>query len=90
MVVAVVSPPVGPRQRVSLLLNRAAGPAAAFVVPAGPHPAETDTFAFNTANLPGGPVPPGVYLARVRVDEAESRLDADASGKFTNPIVTIP
>jgi hypothetical protein len=86
-ITAVVSPPVGPSQQVSLLLNGTGGPGA-FVLPAQPHPAETDTFTFNIANLPGGS-PPGVYLARIRVDGAESRLDVDASGNFTGPTVTI-
>jgi hypothetical protein len=87
-IIAVVSPPVGPQQQVSLLLNEAAAPAAAFLLKAGPHPAETDTFVFNVANLPRAS-PPTVYLARIRVDEAESRLDADASGRFIGPTVTI-
>jgi hypothetical protein len=87
-ITAVVSPPVGPRQQVSMLLNGTGSPAAAFLLAAAPHPAETDTFVFNVAKLRGGS-PPGVYLARIRVDEAESRLNVDASGKFFGPTVTI-
>jgi len=95
IVVAHVSPLVGPRQQVSLLLNQfdgspPAGPAPpAFSLPADPHDTETDTFVFNTTNFPGGTIPPGNYLARVRVDDAESLLETDPSGKFAGPIVML-
>jgi hypothetical protein len=99
--VAVVSPPVGPEQQVSLVLNQLTGspPSGpqAFLLPADPHDTETDTFSFNTTfpdPSPSDPtktvsVPQGTYLARVRVDTAESRLTVDSSGAFDGPQVTI-
>jgi hypothetical protein len=97
--VAVVSPRVGPQQQVSLVLNQLTGspPSGpqAFLLPADPHNSETDTFSFSTTFPdPSDPtktvsVPPGTYLARVRVDTAESRLTVDASGTFNGPQVTI-
>jgi len=91
---AIVSPRVGPQQQVSLVLNQLAGspPAGpqAFVLPADPHDAETDTFSFSTTFPNGSAVPSGPYLARVRVDTAESRLTVGASGTFNKPSVTIP
>jgi Pvc16 N-terminal domain len=97
--VAVVSPTVGPRQQVSLVLNQLAGSPPtgplAFVLPADPHDTETDTFSFSTLFPdPSDPtktvsVPNGIYLARVRVDTAESRLSVDASGTFNGPLITI-
>jgi hypothetical protein len=98
---AVVSPPVGPQQQVFLVLNQLTGspPSGpqAFLLPADPHDTETDTFSFNTTfpdPSPSDPtntvsVPQGTYLARVRVDTAESRLTVDASGTFNGPHVTI-
>jgi len=35
-------------------------------------------------------VPAGTYLARVRVDAAESLLTLDASGAYNGPLITIP
>jgi hypothetical protein len=97
--VAVVSPSVGPQQQVFLVLNQLTGspPSGpqAFLLPADPHDAETDTFSFSTTfPSPSDPtvtvaVPPGTYLARVRVDTADSRLTTDASGTFNGPQVTI-
>jgi hypothetical protein len=58
--------------------------------------AETDTFFFRTAFAnPTTPavaisVPPGTYLARVRVDATESRLTVDSTGGFDGPLVTLP
>jgi hypothetical protein len=89
--VAVVGPAVGPRQQVSLLLNALVGSAAFALPPAPPAPpqqAGPNTFFFNTTTR-RGPLPPGTYLARLRVDDADSRLDVGASGKFTGPTVTI-
>jgi len=91
--VAVVSPRVGPQQQVSLVLNQLtssppSGPQA-FLLPADPHDTETDTFSFSTT-FAGGSVPHGTYLARVRVDTAESRLTVNPSGTFDGPQITIP
>jgi Pvc16 N-terminal domain len=89
-ITVVVSPLVGPQQRVFLLLKQAAGTTPrAFVLAADAHAAETSTFTFNLSSVSGGPIPTGNYLARVRVDEAESRLTVDASGNITGPIVTL-
>jgi hypothetical protein len=86
----VVSPLVGPQQQVFLLLKQASGTAPrAFVLSADAHAAETLTFTFNLATVSGGPIPTGNFLARVRVDEAESRLTVDATGNITGPIVTL-
>lgn len=97
--VAHVFPAVGPQQQVSLVLNQLTGspPSGpqAFLLPADPHDTETDTFSFNTTFPdPSDPtktvsVPSGTYLARVRVDTAESRLTVDASGRFNGPQITI-
>jgi hypothetical protein len=90
---AIVSPPVGPSQQVSLALNQfGTSPLTvpqAFLLPANPHTVQTDTFTFDTVFATGS-VPAGNYLVRIRVDVAESRLTVDASGRFSGPIVTIP
>ena len=92
---AVIFPSVAPSQQVSLVLNQQGG-TLSYTLPADAHPAETDTFTFSTSFknplvVPGGVsvVPPGTYLARVRVDSADSRLSVDASGKFNGPLVTV-
>jgi hypothetical protein len=90
---SVVSPGVGPQQQVSLVLNQVAGSSPsgpqAFILPADPHDVETDTCTFSTI-FPNGSVPSGTYLARIRVDSAESRLTVDALEKFSAPVITIP
>ncbi len=89
-ITVVVSPLVGPQQQVFLLLKQASGTTPrAFVLAADAHAAETSTFTFNLATAPGGPIPLGAYLARIRVDEAESRLTVNATGQITGPIVTL-
>jgi Pvc16 N-terminal domain len=98
--VAVVSPRVGPQQQVSLVLNQLTGspPSGplAFLLAADPHDTETDTFSFSTTFPdPSDPtktvsVPHGTYLARVRVDTAESRLTVNTFGTFDGPQITIP
>jgi hypothetical protein len=89
--IAVVAPLVGPQQQVFLMLNQLGGSAPrAFALPSLPHATETGTLIFNTTNFQGGPITVGSYLARIRVDDAESRLEVDgSSGKFIGPIVTI-
>jgi hypothetical protein len=88
--VAVVSPSVGPQQQVYLLLNQVgvASPLA-FALPAEAHATETDTLLFSTLNAQGASIPTGSYLARIRVDDAESMLVVAASGTFAGPLVTI-
>ena len=98
-IMAILSPTVGPRQQVVLMLNQISVPASAslplgtqppsFALPAAPHPTETDTFVFDYTTFSQGGLPSGTYLARVRVDEAESRLETDM-GAFSGPQVTIP
>ena len=90
-ITAVVSPLVGSQQQVFLLLKQATGTTPrAFFLTADAHAAETGTLSITLTNVQGGgPIPPGAYLAGVRVDEAESRLMVDASGNFTGPIVTL-
>jgi hypothetical protein len=86
---AIVSPKVGPKQQVFLLLNNLAGkPPLAYSVPADPHPTETDTLTFNVTAVLGVSSPPTTYLARIRVDDAESPLQVNASNQFSGPSVT--
>jgi Pvc16 N-terminal domain len=97
-----VQPAVGPQQQVLLLLNQMGSAAPqAFVVPAADRTAPTETLAFDVSGIPtgsippelfggqGGSIPPGAYLARVRVDGAESLLTVDSSGRYNGPIVTL-
>jgi hypothetical protein len=98
-ITAVLAPPVGPQQQVMLMLNQLSVPASAsvpagtqpasFVLPASPHPTETDTFVFDYTTFSGAGLPSGTYLARARVDDAESRLETTALG-FSGPLVMIP
>jgi Pvc16 N-terminal domain len=83
-----VAPSVGPKQQVFLILNQT-GVAApqAFALPADPHGAETTTLTFSVPS--GGVIPAGTYLARIRVDDAESRLQI-SGGTFNAPTVAIP
>jgi hypothetical protein len=87
-VVMTVRPAVDPAQDVSLVLNEFGLPAPArpqsFVLPADPHAIETDTFSFQV-----GSIPRGDYLARIRVDAAESRLNVGPNGGFDQPRITI-
>jgi hypothetical protein len=98
----VVSPPVGPKQQVSLLLNQFAGATPlAFALPAAPRAIETDTLLFDVSSIPagsippefadgqGGSIPPGAYLARISVDGVGSPLSVDSSRRFSGPIVTL-
>ena len=100
--VVAASPSVGPSQQVSLLLNQlASATPLAFALPAAPRTAETSTLTFDVSSIPAGSIPPeligglggsipgGSYLARLRVDGAESRLEVNSSGTFSGPIVTI-
>jgi Pvc16 N-terminal domain len=101
--VVTLSPSVGPKQQVSLLLNQHGGTTApqAFSLPAASRATETSTLSFDITSIPTGSIPPeffgsspgsippGAYLARVRVDGAESPLEVDSSGTFSGPIVNI-
>jgi hypothetical protein len=97
-----LDPPVGPEQRVSVMLNQ--------VLPLTSPPADTAlAYSFvvpprvNLASPPASPPPPtpnisapffgvapGNYLVRVQVDDAESPLTTDATGLYSAPQVGIP
>jgi hypothetical protein len=83
---AKLSPVVGKDQRVELLLNPlgADGPAFRFPAPL-PRLADSDIITFD---VPG--VAPGTYLARVRVDGAESMLETGVDETYARPKVVIP
>ncbi|HEB77906.1 MAG TPA: DUF4255 domain-containing protein [Methylothermaceae bacterium] len=80
-----VNPAIGRRQRVLLLLNGSDGGAEAYTLPA--EPLDTDTITI-TITIPE--VKAGEYLARLQVDGAESLLEVDDEGRYTNPTVMIP
>lgn len=81
-----VAPSVGKDQRVILLLNDASGNMSTTYTFAAPaRTADTTTLTIHAANLPAGD-----YLARLRVDDADSALATDTHGKYTGPKVTIP
>lgn len=98
-ITALISPAVDPIQRVTLLLN-----AISLSPPVAPLAYQLAGLAVT--NPPGGytfaksftpvgalqpiTVPAGTYLARVRVDAAESLLTLDASGAYNGPLITIP
>jgi hypothetical protein len=97
-----LDPPVGPEQRVSVMLNQ--------LLPLASPPPETAlAYSFvvppriNLASPPASPPPPtpnisapffgvapGNYLVRVHVDGAESPLATDANGLYSAPQVDLP
>lgn len=87
-IVVKVEPPVGPRQRAVLLLNRREAPATAFSFPAQARDAPTAALSFPVRGLPTG-----TYLVRVRVDGVESQLavatDGPDKGAYAAPRVVI-
>jgi hypothetical protein len=94
-ITAKVYPSVGSGQTVALVLNQVGG-TAAYSLDAPAHPAETDTFTFSTVypNPQAGAgatltVPTGIYLARIKVDAADSLLTVDSSGTFNGPTVSV-
>ncbi|MBI2203111.1 MAG: DUF4255 domain-containing protein [Candidatus Rokubacteria bacterium] len=83
-----VTPVVGPRQRVRLLLNARSAPSAV---------AHTFALASRDGDLPTATltvpitgVAAGEYLVRIQVDGAESLLDTDPASATFGPTVTIP
>lgn len=86
------NPKVGRAQRAVLLLNQLNQPAPAYRFRAPPdngitNPAATDTDTISFA-ITG--VEPGDYLVRVQIDGAESILEVDGAGDFSEPKVSIP
>jgi Pvc16 N-terminal domain len=97
-----LDPPVGPDQRVSVMLNQ--------LLPLTSPPPDTAlAYSFvlppriNLASPPASPPPPtptisapffgvapGKYLVRLQVDGAESVLATDANGLYSAPQVNIP
>jgi hypothetical protein len=96
-----VDPPVGPNQRVVLLLNQ--------LPPLTSPPDSPLAYSFvlppriNLASPPPNPPPPtanitvpftgvvaGTYLVRLLVDDAESPLGMGVDGTYSKPQVTIP
>jgi hypothetical protein len=90
-----VTPGVGKRQRVRLLLNQLAAPPGtaartyAFDAPSRDLPAAPDET--TTIIVPISGVVPDTYLVRVQVDGAESPLGFDAgTGAYNTPTVAVP
>lgn len=96
-----LNPPVGPDQRVTIMLNQ--------LLPLSSPPGSPQAYSFvvppriSLASPPASPPPPtpnisapffgvaaGNYLVRVQVDGAESPLTTDASGLYSAPQVGIP
>lgn len=85
-VTAPVSPTVGARQRVELLLNETTDVAAkAYAFAAAERVADTDSL-----DIPVTAVKAGTYLVRLQVDGAASPLDLDPASPTFGPTVTIP
>jgi hypothetical protein len=83
-IIAKLAPVVGKAQRVELLLNAVGAQGPAFRFPAPARTADSDTITFD---VPG--VTAGTYLARVRVDGAESVLETDPGGAYVRPKVVV-
>lgn len=95
------SPAVGLGQPVSTPPGQGATPMA-FTLPAATRTVESGTVTFDVSGLPSGSIPPefadgmggsipaGAYLARIRVDGAESRLVVDSTGRYSGPTANIP
>ena len=80
-----VDPAVGKDQRAALVLNElVATNAHAYTFVAPSRLADTNQPMFTTAG-----VAPGPYLVRVQVDGADSPLEVDAAGTYSQPQVTL-
>jgi hypothetical protein len=83
-----LDPAMGPTQKIQLLLDEMAPPAGqeplSFTFEARPDQILTDSVSFDTFGTRSGQ-----YLARVRVDGAESVLRTDASGTYVKPAVAL-
>jgi hypothetical protein len=85
LVTVTVAPPVRATQETLLLLGD-------FAVPAEPVPHDAPPSATVEFRLPSGPaaIPAGTYLARVRVDGAESRLESDpVTTEYVSPTLAV-
>jgi hypothetical protein len=82
---AQIAPTIQPGQDASVLLSRR---------PPGDTRSEEraidTTTATSAVDIEQGDLIAGEYFVRVRVDGAESRLDTDAEGQPTGPVVTVP
>jgi hypothetical protein len=83
-----LDPVMGPTQAVQLLLDEISPPPGqaplSFTFAARPDQISPNSVDFDTYGTR-----PGAYLARVRVDGAESVLGTDSSGTFVRPVVTL-
>lgn len=91
-VVLELSPEVGRRQRVVLLLDELDAPDGrspwSYRFPAPPRPPE-DPETADTIAIPVSGVQAAEYLVRVQVEGAESLLDRDATGRYVAPMVDL-
>jgi len=87
-----VSPPVGQRQKVQLLLNQKSAVAGSTPATAGfDAPGRATAIPVTTLVVPTPGLASGAYLARVLVDGAESPVAIDpATGRYGAPSVTVP
>jgi hypothetical protein len=83
-VIATLTPPVRAGQRAILELLSPAQPDVARLFDGGVATADTDTVSFPIAGLPSGS-----YLARIRVDGAQSPFDVDPSGTPIAPVINL-
>ncbi len=85
-VTAPVSPTVGAKQRVELLLNETTDTAPkAYAFAAAERPADADSL-----DIPVTAVKAGTYFLRLQVDGAASPVDLDPASPGFGPTVTIP
>jgi hypothetical protein len=85
-IAATLEPVVGKTQHAELLLNPAGDPSLpSYRFPAPARGQDGDTVSFD---VPG--IEPGTYLARVRIDGAESVLEAGGGGELVRPKVVVP
>lgn len=82
-----IDPAVQPEQKVALLISEANPPPGQ--VPASQKIERTVTAATSSVEFTPVSVPPGDYLLRVRVEEAESVLQLLPDGSLTGPLVTV-
>jgi len=91
VVTATVQPAVNTTQQASLLLGDFEVPR----TPPAPGTPPTGNLSFPLPQPPQTPIPPGKYLARVRIDGAESRLQVDTIPmsptymQYIGPTVTV-